>query len=193
MLLHGMAGQVVAATRADQVVGPDDLLAPVFIEGHRDAPVIGHNRCCFRAELDLKALPGQMVAQSRLRKPLGLAALELVFASQASELVKPNSFQIRTQELNLPDAHAAREKRGDDPALVEDLKDRRLECGSPRLVMGRSPSFHDPRFYAVTKEFARSEKARRTRADDEDLSIEPRVGVSGFLRHSGFPQSFTEL
>ena len=134
-----------------------------------------------------------MVAQRRLRKPLGLAALELVLASQASEIGKPNLFQVRTQELNLPDAHAAREKRGDDPALVQDFEDRRLERRAARLMMGRGPSFHDPRRYPVTEEFARGEKARGPRADDEDLGIGPRVGLSGFLRHSGSPQSFFEL
>ncbi len=86
-----MAGQVVAAARADQVVGPDDLLAPVLVEGHGDAVVVGLDRRRLDAELDLKALPGQMVAQRLLGKPLGLAALELVFASQARELGEPNS------------------------------------------------------------------------------------------------------
>ena len=91
MLLHGMAGRVVAAACADQVAGPDDLLAPAFVEGHRDAVVIGLDRRCLDAELDLKALPGQMVAQRLLRNPLGLAALEIVFAPQTCEFCEPNA------------------------------------------------------------------------------------------------------
>ena len=49
-------------------------------------PLSGLDRRRLRAELDLKALPRQMVAQHRLREPLRLAALELVFAAQAGEL-----------------------------------------------------------------------------------------------------------
>jgi hypothetical protein len=56
--------------------------------------------------------------------------------------------------------------------------------------MRRGPPFHDSRLYTVTEEFARGEKARGAGADDEDLGIGPRVGLSGFLRHSGFPPKF---
>lgn len=70
---------------------------------------------------------------------------------------------------------------------MQDFEDRRLERGASRLMMRLRPLLHDPRFYAVTEELARGEKARRTRAHDEDLGIRPRVRL---LRHSGFPPEF---
>ena len=59
-----------------------------------------------------------------------------------------------------------------DAGLVEDLKRRGLKCGAARIVMGRGLLLDDPWPYAVTEEFARGEKARGTRADDEDLGMD---------------------
>ena len=141
-----MACHAQAAASADQVVGPHDLLASVFIEGHRNAEALSATtEVASTSELDLKAVRGQVVAQRRLRNPLGLAALESSDGiPEPPSSVSPIRLQVRTQELNLPDAHAAREKRGDDPALVEDLKDRRLERSPTRLMHAARPFV--PRF-----------------------------------------------
>ena len=100
--------RLVAAARADQVVGPDDLLAPILVEGHGDAVAIGLDRRCFDAELDLKALPGEMVAQHALGQPLRLAALEFVLAAEARELSEPDARLPWTEKLDLFDAYARR-------------------------------------------------------------------------------------
>ncbi|HZZ22404.1 MAG TPA: hypothetical protein VFE60_07455 [Roseiarcus sp.] len=188
-----MTGRVVAAACADQIAGPDDLLGPAFVEGHRDAVAVGLDRRCLDAELDLKALPGQMVAQRLLGKPLRLAALELVFAPQTCEFCEPDAHLSWAEKLDLLDVHALFQERLDHAGLVEDLKRRGLKCGAARIVMGRRLLLDDPWPYAVTEELACGEKARGTRADDEDLSIGPGVYLSGLLRHFGFPPSFFEL
>ena len=60
-----------------------------------------------------------------------------------------------------------------------------------RYAISEDGALHAEKFYrTVTEEFARGEKARRAGADDEDLGMGPRVGLSGFLRHSGFPPKF---
>ena len=62
-LLHRMTRHAVAAVRADQIAGPDDLLSPALVEGHGHAVAIGRDRRRLDAELDLKPPPRQMVAQ----------------------------------------------------------------------------------------------------------------------------------
>jgi hypothetical protein len=134
-----------------------------------------------------------MVAQHRLRKPLGLAALEFVFAAEARELGEPDGRLPWTEKLNLLDAHAVGEKRVDHAGPIEHLEHRGLKRGSARLVMGREPLLDDPRLHAVTEELASGEKARWTRADDEDPSIGRRVvSLFGPRRHSGSPRVFCD-
>ena len=118
-----------------------------------------------------------MVAQRGLRKPLRLAALEFVFASQAREFREPDARLSWAEKLDLLDPHALFQERLDHAGLIEDLKRRGLKCGAARLMMGRRLLLDDPWPYAVTEEFARSEKARGARADDQDLRVGPRVGL----------------
>jgi hypothetical protein len=80
-------------------------------------------------------------------------------------------FELRTQQLNFMDAKAAREKRSDERALVQDFKDRRLNCSAACLVMRSRLLLHDSRLYAVTEEFGRGEKTRWAGADNQNLRI----------------------
>ena len=101
------------------------------------------------------------------------------------------AFEFRAEKLDLFDAHAVGEKRLDHPASIQRFQHRGLKCGPARLVVRRRPLLDDPRPHAVTEELARGEKARGTRADDEDLRIGPRAS-SGCAAPATFrlPQSF---
>ena len=110
-----------------------------------------------------------MVAQHALGTPLGLAALEFVFAAEARELGEPDARLPWTEKLDLFDAHALGEKRLDHASPMEHFEHRGLKGRPARLAMGAEPLLDDPRLHAMTKKLARGEKARGTRADDEDL------------------------
>src|SRR6188472_1462040 len=127
-----------------------------------------------------------MVAQRRLGKPLGLAALEFVFAAKAGQLSEADARLSRPQKLDLFDADALSKKRLDHARLIEQFEHRGLERGPARLVMGRKPLLDDPRLHPVAAKLARGEKARWTGANDEDLSFGRRaLGLCGIHRHSG--------
>ena len=176
---------------ADQIVGPDDLFAPALVEGHGDAGAVSRDRRRLDAVLDLNALPRQMVAQHALGAPLGLAALEFVFAAEARELDEPEARLPRTQKLDLFDARAVGEKGLDHASPVEHFEHRRLKARPARFVMRRRPLFDDPGLDAVTEKLACGEKARGPRADDEHLGSGR--FVSGPRRHISFPPSLPRL
>ena len=178
----------MTAARADQVIGPDDLLPPVLGKGHGDTVAIGPDRRCFDAELDLKAPPGQMVAQHGLSAPLGLTALEFVFAAQARELDEPDARLPWTEKLDLSDARAIGEKRLDSRQPYRGFRALRLKRSPARLMMRRGPPLHNSWPYAVTEEFTCREEARGAGADDENPRLgPPDISLCGPQRHSGSP------
>ena len=137
MLVHGVARDAVAAFGADQIIGPDHLLAPVLVEGHSDAGAVSRDRRRLDAILDLNALPREMVAQHALGAPLGLAALEFIFAAEARELDESDARLPRTEKLDLFDARAVGEERLDHASPVEHFEHRRLKARTARFVMRR--------------------------------------------------------
>src|ERR1700722_12891839 len=129
-----------------------------------------------------------MVAQHALGTPLGLTALELVFAADARELGEPDPRLLWTEKLDLFDARAIGEKRLDHASPIENFQHRRLKARPARFMVRRRPLFDDPRPYAMTQKLARGEKARGTRADNEHFSFGRLVSnLCGFQRHLGFP------
>src|SRR5277367_2315329 len=108
-----------------------------------------------------------MIAQHGLGAPLGLTALEFVFAAEARKLGEPNAHLAWAEKLDLFDAHALGEKRPNHPGLVEDFEQRRLKGGPARLLMRRGPFLDGSRPCAVTEELARGKKPRGSCANDE--------------------------
>jgi hypothetical protein len=127
-----------------------------------------------------------MVAQHALGTPLGLTALELVFAAEARELGEPDPRLLWTEKLDLFDARAIGEKRLDHASLIEHFQHRRLKARPARFMMRRRPLFDDPRPYAMTQKLARGEKARGTRADaDTGSRVTEWFGKRSFIADMG--------
>jgi hypothetical protein len=78
-----------------------------------------------------------MVAQHALGAPLGLAALEFIFAAEPRELDESDARLPRTEKLDLFDARAVGEERLDHASPVERFEHRRLKARTACFVMRR--------------------------------------------------------
>ena len=168
MLLHRMARHAMATACTQHVSRRDDLRSAAGIERHAQPGRIIFDRPHIGAEFDLKAKALQMFAQDCLGAPLRKAALKLILAANIREVRRPDLPQTRTQDLNVPDAHARAKERFDQAAPVKNLQHRRLERGPARLAMRREPALHDARLDAMAKKFAGREQSGRTSPDDQD-------------------------
>ena len=98
-----------------------------------------------------------MIAQDGFGLPLRQAALKFIFASDTCESRGRDFLQTRSEQLNLPDAHARVKKWLDQASPLNDVQRRRLQRGPARLVMRRQSALDDTRLDAMPNQFARRE------------------------------------
>ena len=130
VLVHGMAGDVVAAAGAQQEMRLGDLGSAADVERHPERLRTGVDRGDLGAIFDLDAARRQMIAQDLLGPPLRLAALELVPAANSAEIRVHDRPHARAHELTVLDVHAGVEERLDQARPVDDVEHRRLERGA---------------------------------------------------------------
>ena len=132
-----MARDAMRAARAQHVSRREGLRPAATFEHHPQAVRVFLDGPHFRAVFNLHAKACQMLAQDCLGPPLRQAALKLVLAPDTSELRRRDLLQVRTQQLNLPDAHCCAKEGFNETGPVENLQHRRLKSGSASLAMRR--------------------------------------------------------
>ena len=157
MLLHRMARYAVSAARTEHISHRETLGSAATFERHAQAGRVIFDRLYLCAVLNVDAYIPQVIAQDGFGLPLRQAALKFMFASDTREFRGRDFLQTRSEQLNLPDAHARVKKWLDQASPLDDVQRRRLQRGPASLVMRRQSALDDARLDAMPNKFARRE------------------------------------
>ena len=135
MLLHRMARHAVSPACAEHVSRRETLSSAATFERHAQAGRVVFDRLYLCAVLNVDTCVLQMIAQDGFGLPLRQAALKFILAFDTCESPGRDFLQTRSEQLNLPDAHAHVKKWLDQPSPLDDVQRRRLQRGPARLVM----------------------------------------------------------
>jgi hypothetical protein len=113
--LHRMARHAVGTACTQHVSRGEDFRCASGLERHPQPGRMIFDRPHVGTVFDHKAEALQMLAQDCLGAPLRKAALKLILAAYILEVRRPDLPQTRTQDLNVPDAHARAKERFDQP------------------------------------------------------------------------------
>src|SRR5262249_16106309 len=185
MLLHRTARHAVSTARAQHVSRRVTLTSAASFKHHAQTGRGIFDRLDLRAVLDVDAQACQMVAQNGFSSPLRQAALKFILAADPSESGGRELIQARSEQLDLPDAHAGAKKWLDQASPVDDVERRRLQCGPASLVMRRQSALDDARLDTVPREFGRREQSGRTSPHDENGSGLGVTNSTARKRHEG--------
>ena len=167
MLVHGMAGDVMRAPGAEQILRLNHLRPVVRLERHSQSPGVRVDGDDFGPVFHLDSATGQVIAQNLLRAPLRLTALKLIAAADAAKVGGGDLLHAWAHKLGMLDMDAGGQERLHQTGAVENLEHRRLERGPAGLVMGREPLLDDARLDAMAHEFAGREEAGGAAANDQ--------------------------
>jgi hypothetical protein len=98
-----------------------------------------------------------MIAQNGFGLPLRQAALKFILTPDTSEFRGRDFLQTRSEQLDLPDAHARPKKWLDQASPVDDVQRRWLQSSPAGLVMWRQSALDDARLDAMPNKFAGGE------------------------------------